>query len=61
MKLEIVGITTTEKETIEKTSREMLDFQGGYSANICYTKKDWNEIIAEKKENTQNRILHVNF
>lgn len=57
MKLGIIGISTTDEEVIKKTTREKLDMQGGYSANICYTQKDWNEIIAEPEENTNKRIL----
>lgn len=50
MKLGIIGISTTDEEVIKKTTKEKLDMQGGHSANICYTQKDWNEIIAEPEE-----------
>ncbi len=57
MTVDITGITTTDQETIQNTTREMLDLQGGHSANICYTQRDWKEIILEPAEKTQDRIL----
>ncbi len=57
MNAKITGVTTTNPEIIKNFDRKNLEYQGGYNANICYTQKDWDDIITEPKENTENRIL----
>lgn len=53
---EITAITTTDKKIIEKTTLEDLELFGGHSANICYTQKDWEEIVKEDYSKTEKRI-----
>ncbi len=57
MELKIIGITSTNEKVIESTTQEKLDLQGGHSANICYTQRDWEEIVNEPYEKTKNRII----
>lgn len=57
MELKIIGITSTDEKVIEETTREKLDLQGGHSANICYTQRDWEEIVSEPFEKTESRII----
>ena len=56
MKVEVVAVTSTDEEVIKKTTKEDLELTGGHSANICYTQKDWEEIIKEDYQRTENRI-----
>ena len=53
--IEIVGITTNDKDIIKTITKEELEKTGGYSANICYTQKDWDDIIKENVEKTKAR------
>lgn len=57
MELKIIGISTTDEKVIKEATREKLDLQGGHSANICYTERDWEEIVAEPFEKTESRII----
>ena len=50
-----VGITSNNKEIIDNTTIRDLEINGGYSANICYTQKSYDEIIKEPKEKTLKR------
>lgn len=56
MKVDVVAITSTDEEVIKKTTKEDLELAGGYSANICYTQKEWKEIVKEDYQRTKNRI-----
>ena len=51
----VVGITTTDEEIIKETSLKDLEINGGHSANICYTAKNYDEILKEPIEKTLNR------
>ncbi|MCH5166575.1 MAG: FAD-dependent thymidylate synthase [Erysipelotrichales bacterium] len=53
--IDVVGITTTDKEIIKNTTLKQLELNGGHSANICYTQKDYEEIIKEPEEKTLQR------
>ena len=53
--VQVVGITTKDKNIVEKTTIKDLEKNGGYSANICYTQKSYEEIIKEPEEKTFNR------
>lgn len=55
MSVEIRGITTTDKEVIKNTSIKDLEINGGHSANICYTQKNYDEILKEPVEKTLQR------
>lgn len=55
IKIEVVGITTSNEKEIANTSKEDLLEFGGHAANICYTPKDWNQVILEDKNNTIKR------
>ena len=57
MEAKITGVTTTDPEKIQNFDVNDLEYQGGYNANICYTKKDWDDILTEPKESTEKRIL----
>ena len=35
--IQVVGITSNNKEIIDNTTIRDLEINGGYSANICYT------------------------
>ena len=52
MTVKIVGLTTTDEEQIKKITKEDYELNGGHSANICYTQKSYDEILAEPKEKT---------
>ena len=56
MKVDVVAITSTDEEVIKTTSKENLELTGGHSANICYTQKDWKEIVHEDYNKTKIRI-----
>ena len=56
MKAAVVAVTTTDKKNIEKIRKENFELDGGHSANICYTEKDWDEIVEESYDKTINRI-----
>lgn len=49
------GITTRDPEVIKKTTKKDLEIAGGHAANICYTQKSYDEIIAEPVEKTLER------
>lgn len=53
--IQVTGITTTDEEIIKNTSLKKLELNGGHSANICYTQKDYDEIIQEPEEKTLER------
>lgn len=55
LKVTIVGVTTTNEEIIKNTSLDQFELGGGYSANICYTQKSYNEILKEPIEKTLDR------
>lgn len=54
---EIIAISTTNPDVIEETSVKDLELQAGYSANICYTNKQWSQIVKEDYDKTERRIL----
>lgn len=55
LKAKVVGITTTDEQVIKNTKLEDLEMNGGYSANICYTQKSYEEILKEPEEKTRER------
>ena len=55
LKVKIVGITSTDPKVIEEATKEKFELDGGHSANICYTQKSFDEIIAEPEERTKER------
>lgn len=55
MTAQIKGITTRDKEIIQRTTKQDLELAGGHAANICYTQKSYDEIISEPKEKTLKR------
>ena len=57
MEAKITGVTTTDPKKIQNFDVNDLEYLGGYNANICYTKKDWDDILTEPKESTEKRIL----
>ena len=52
----IIGITTTDEKGLTEVTKHDLLLQGGHSANICYTKKNWDQVVSEPLEDTENRI-----
>ncbi len=56
MEAKVIGITTTDPEQIRKITLKDLELDGGHSANICYTERDWEEIVQEDLSKTENRI-----
>ena len=55
MKVKVIAVTTADQKVIEKENKKNLELMSGYSANICYTQKDWEEIVKEDLEKTENR------
>ena len=55
MSAKVIGITTTNEDIIKNTSLQDLEINGGYAANICYTQKNYEEILKEDKDKTINR------
>ena len=55
MTVKVVGLTTTDEEQIKKITKEDYELNGGHSANICYTQKSYDEILAEPIEKTIER------
>ncbi len=51
----VIGITTTNEDIIKNTSLQNLEINGGHAANICYTQKNYDEILKEEKEKTIKR------
>lgn len=52
IKVSVVGLTTSDKELIKNINVNDYLINGGHSANICYTQKDYEEIIKEPIEKT---------
>lgn len=48
----VIGITTQDKEIVNNTKKRNLEINGGHAANICYTQKSFDEILAEPIEKT---------
>ena len=55
IKISVVAATTTDKEQIAKITKEKMELDGAHSANICYTKKSYDEILTEPIEKTKDR------
>lgn len=55
IKISVVAATTTDKEQIAKITKKQMELDGAHSANICYTKKSYDEILEEPIEKTKDR------
>ena len=53
--VKVVGLTTTDEDSIKNITKEDYLINGGHSANICYTQKSYDEILKEPKEKTITR------
>ena len=51
----VIGITTQDVDIINHTTVDDLKVNGGHAANICYTQKDFEEILKEPLEKTMAR------
>lgn len=55
IKIKVVAATTTDKNEIAKITKGSMELDGAHSANICYTKKTYDEILEEPIEKTKQR------